>query len=493
MEYADYDLIYLEPDVQLNMLVEKIRKSPSKTLAFVVHNRSAFFYSTINLELIRKRLLEEEKEAVFITSNPQLKTILQQEDWTVFPHREYLQEDILPKGVLEFSMEENPLKKPTRRKKARGMFFLLLLLLVGLLVYYYVNSTAVVIQITPSRRVHNQQLIFAGDFQSATPSLEKSSLPLKSMPFHEEEKGRFPATGKKLIGISKAHGQVRFINEEVETVFVAAGTPLYSLGGIPFITNEDVRVPGVELDYLLDVVIGRKAGWAEVNIQAQEKGSAGNIGAGQIREWGARDNVLLVINPREITGGEDRSITVVTEQDIQKGKAKVEEILLQKLKGGVEEVIGDEYLVVRDHDLQGFLTLKTDKRVGEEATYFSITGQIEGEIIYLHKEELEYLVAKSFVNDLSPGFRPAENPLQIKNVYMEGSRDVGYSIHLSIAGEVVADINTKDLENNFKGVSLDTAQNTLRTMPEVEGFHIMGHGRDRFPSYALGVRVIVED
>lgn len=495
MEYGGYELIYLEPDGQLNVIVEKIEETSFSSLAFIVHDRSPLLYSSVNLDLIKKRLKESSKDAVFVTSNPQLINILTKDDWTVYNQIEELDVGLLPEEREELLLhqEEEGSFSSKDGRRGRRTLFLLLLLFIGMVSFYTIYSRIVLIEITPARKVYTQEMVFSGDFQTTTLSLEEGILPMMRIPFSKERVLEFSATGERMVGISKARGRVRFINEEEESRFIPSGTLIWSNGGVEFFTLHDLHIPGVDLEYLFDMVVERRAGWAEVEIEAREKGESGNLPAGEIREWSRGEWDLYVINPEPISGGRDQAITVVTKEDLEKGRERVEDSLLQLVKRRIQEEVRDEHLVVRDIQEEGFFEISSDKKVGEEGSLFSLTGRMEGEIIYLKKEDLEYLVAKSFSNGLSSGFKPSEDPLKIQDVYMQGSRENGYSIHLSIAGEVVAVIDREELERTFKGVSRELARETLRSMPEVEQFRITGGEQRKFPSFALGLRVIVDE
>lgn len=489
MEYGGYTLIYLEPDVQINLVVEKISESTSQWLAFVVHHRCPLLYSRVNLELIRKRLEEEEKEGVFVTSHPQLKNILQRDNWSVYSHLEDLEGGHFPE-ILELKEEEilRPLKK---RRKRKRILSLLLLLSMGFFILIYLNARAVVIEITPARKIYSQEMVFRGDFTTSLSS-HKGVLPLHCIPISKELVERFEATGKRVMGLERASGSVRIINEDRERTYVPSGTLLKSRGGVEFVTLNDVWVPGVHLEYLLDVVIERRNGWVDVNIEAIEKGERGNVQAGEIREWAHDGPNLHVINPNNTSGGLDETVLVITEEDLERGKEEMERRLLSYVKEKLREEVDEGHVVVRDLHENGLIEIESGKELAEKGSFF-LTGRIEGETLYLYKEDLEYLVAKTYTESLSSEYRLSEHPLEIESIYMELEGEDSYTINLSITGEVVAVIDREDLEASFKGAPIERAQETLRTMPEVDGFRIVGENRERLPSFALGLRVIVHD
>lgn len=493
MEFNGYELIYLEPDVQLNRVVERIRESSSSSMAFVIHDRSPLLYSGVNLDLIRRRLEEEEKEGVFITSHPQLVKILQRDGWRIYSSLEELEGGFIPSEVVELIREDKREGITPRSPRKRRFLFLLLLLVIGFSIFFYLQATAVVIEIIPTRSVFTQELTFTGDLQGSHLSLEEGLLPLKEFSISQRLEKDFPATGRQVVGMASAQGRVHFINQSSETVFVPEGTLLKSTGGVAFMTLEEARVPAATQEFILDVVVGTKAGGAEVAVEAKEKGSTGNVAAGKIREWvmGAED--VLVINPQRTSGGADQEIPVITEEDLTRGWDWMEEELsrlaAQELKGNLLL----EHLVVRDLNSQSQIEIHSSKGAGEEGAFFYLTGSIQGDILYLEKEELEYLVTNSFMKGLSPGVRVGDQPLEIQDLYMSGSREDGYHIHLTISGEVVAVIDTQDLRDAFTGSSMDAAHRMLATMEAVDCFRITGADRERLPPFSLGLKVIVEE
>ena len=84
---------------------------------------------------------------------------------------------------------------------------------------------------------------------------------------------RTPATGRKIVGISRAVGAVTLINQSQSEAAVAKGTILETGSGILFRTTKDVVVPAVTTQYFMDIPTGLTAGKAEVEIEAVEAGS----------------------------------------------------------------------------------------------------------------------------------------------------------------------------------------------------------------------------
>ena len=104
--------------------------------------------------------------------------------------------------------------------------------------------------------------------------------------------------------------------------------------GQRFATTANLMVPGKTTRYEVGVATGEEYGRAEVEVEALEKGTVGNVEAKTIiRIEGPLAKTLQVINFQRFTSGEDRWVAVVDEKDLLRAREEAE----RQMKFQVEE------------------------------------------------------------------------------------------------------------------------------------------------------------
>jgi hypothetical protein len=180
------------------------------------------------------------------------------------------------------------------------------------------------------------------------------------------------ATGSALVPDGTAQGRVSFSNGNFSEVFIPAGTRLIGAGMV-FYTVEDVSVPAAVQLWSNGLPAGIEYGRAiGVPIRAEQPGSAWNVDAGTITHFEAAPAAnLYVINPEPTSGGSERPVTLVTEQD----QSQLRERLLAELR---EQAYAELYAKVGDLEvLSGTLDIRTVEElfshpIGTEATTFTL-------------------------------------------------------------------------------------------------------------------------
>ena len=137
-----------------------------------------------------------------------------------------------------------------------------------------------------------------------------------------------PATGESSVPDQRATGGIVFANASTAPISLAAGTEIASDGGVLFTLDEDVTVPAAT---------GSISGNAEGAVTAVEGGAVGNLAQGALS--GRHESGLFFSNRNgALTGGTDRTITVVSEEDVALATSQLESLLPNALAAALSAV-----------------------------------------------------------------------------------------------------------------------------------------------------------
>jgi len=175
-------------------------------------------------------------------------------------------------------------------------------------VVLHVHTADVVLQ--PKEESFSRVVPFA---VSVTPTNDPNTL--QTTPFETPitRDGDAPATGKTSVPDGTAAGSMTFRSRADGATTLKAGTTLKGPRDVSYLLENDVVVPG------LNFVKGQ-LGEASGKVHATQPGSAGNLVAGFSARY--TDNVTYISG--DITGGTEKQVAVVTEQDIAGLRAQLE-------------------------------------------------------------------------------------------------------------------------------------------------------------------------
>lgn len=198
----------------------------------------------------------------------------------------------------------------------------LLLGVVGFIAFYAPEPARLVV--VPEVRSYEQ-----------TFSLDLAELDTTTVEAEFEVSAQVPASGRSTHGVTTAKGVVVLINDTDKDIQIPKGTNLSTPGGTLFKTLAQVTVSGRKTEYFHEVPVGLRAGQAEVKVEAVKSGLSGNVAAGRISK--IQDfSELKVVNPEPTFGGEEQSLAVVTEADVETVKARLTELATKAMIGELE-------------------------------------------------------------------------------------------------------------------------------------------------------------
>ena len=122
-----------------------------------------------------------------------------------------------------------------------------------------------------------------------------------------------PATGKKMIPDETASGPVTLRSRADGALTIRAGTTIRAGNDVSYILQSDVTVPGLDF--------GRgQLGEATGRVRASVAGPAGNLPAGATAK--VTENITYIMGA--VTGGTEKQVPVITEEDVTRARAQLE-------------------------------------------------------------------------------------------------------------------------------------------------------------------------
>lgn len=238
---------------------------------------------------------------------------------------------------------DDPPERPARgaRWVRRGLAALLVIAVLcataGFFIMTRVHEASVTL--TPAEEQFSRDVQFA---VSVGPTNDANSL--RTTPFEATLAGEGDAatTGTTTVPDGTAGGVVTFRSRADGAITIKAGTQLRGQRDVAYIVQSDVTVPG------LDFVRGQ-LGEVNARVRANVAGPVGNLGPGFSAKYS--DNVTYISG--EITGGTEKTMPVVTEDDIARVRARIERDLRMRALNETSNALPPGTTAVND-----FLTLR---------------------------------------------------------------------------------------------------------------------------------------
>lgn len=489
MEVRGYRVFYVDPEEGVNDLIELIKTTTADRLAMVVHNRLLILNSQVNLKLIKQFAEKYNKDLVFINPDPQIIEKVKQVGFEVFPDLNALESNV-PYQVEAAEKEIN-------EEKSKGGYLkkivnLVLFISIFTLVYFYFFYPTATIELEPVVKEASQEVKISAGFGLNRINWEKRMIPLHKFEVAISDQDEIKTTGIKLVGISKATGVVKFINENNKDINIPAGAVVKTGDGVKFKTLEDVTVPGLKVDYLMDVPVGMKAGQAEVKIEAIEKGSVGNVGIGKIKFMEKAIEKIHVINPEPTRGGRDKRHFVVTEGDINNLQKNLDEKLKSKLLTRIYQKLGGNYRIIDEEIKYSDIKFTFDNKVGQFADVLRGKGTLTASGYLLRNNELDRLATSIFKDNLQNDFQLMSSGVNIEELKLAEAEKGLYNIKLELVAPVIPKIDTNNLVANIKGLKVQDARKILENRSDIEKC-ILNSESEVIPRLDFAVKVIVKE
>ncbi len=445
MAEASKDTIYIDVDDEITGIIEKVRASKHKIVALVLPKRAGALQSIVNIKLLKRSADAEHKKVVLITSEAGLmplagavglyvaKTLQSQPSVPPPPDTSQAQEVIDENGeegdidksksvgelagITAIAAAAKPDQeetididngddeeeaKPKKDKKTgskisvpnfdkfRGRLFLgsgaLILLIIGWIFAFRVLPKATVTIKTNAVSI-NSGINFTADTSAKEVNEKTNTVPAVQKESKQSASQKITATGQKNVG-EKASGTVSLKNCTAQngTITIPAGTTVTS-SGLSYVTTDSVTLPQSLFSGGGNCLTGAK----DVGVSATNPGSNYNISSGKSFAVIGYSGVGGT-NGNAFAGGTDKTVTVVSQKDVDDAKKKITEDNSKAKDDLVKQFQDDNLFPLQASILPGKQTVTSSPKVGEEATDVNVTVETNYTMLGVVRDDLKKLV-----------------------------------------------------------------------------------------------------
>jgi hypothetical protein len=346
-------------------------------------------------------------------------------------------------------------------KKALAIPAVILVLLLGLLYIYLFNTKALVeVFVNPKEEEKTTSITFS----SVSPTDVKNDIIAAQFVSVEEEGSvTLPATGKKDIG-NPAKGAVTVFNNGSSTVSFASGTKITSSNNLVFTMDNSVTVASSTGD----IFSGTKPGTSNVNVTSSEIGQEYNLPSGTKFTIGGNSSVAAK-NDNAFSGGTKKSVTVVSEKDLDKLLEALPKELEEKARNDIKSKVESGKTILNTFVDETVKSKSFDKKENDQANQVTLKGTVLYKAASYTNSDIEAL-AKSLFDSSDAKVESSNLEVTAKNIIVEKNNDVNADIN--IKAKILPNVDTKSLLKQLKGTSIQKAKNMLSNLNQVTNVEI---------------------
>ena len=502
-------VIYLEIDEEVTSVIDKIRKTEFTDVILVVPKDASISQSVVNLKLIKRKAEELNKNVSLATQDkvarnlagkvgipsaakideiPKIESVGTKESPVKFaeieekgplaetsevifdkesvqPEPEELTvvegEDVLDEVEMHEDVDEKLAKASKNLMPKFPWKWVLLigaLVLGGLLVagYVYVPRTKATIYVTADKETLN--INFSGK-KDATLDTDRSVIPTQVLEVSEEKTATYSATGTKEVG-EKATGTITVSNISGHSVTIARVVPEGS-SSLVFIADASTTVTNGTI--------------ATVTVTAQNVGEDYNGFASTTfnPSSGAVTGLTILSTSSGMTGGSQRQINVVTQEDIDTAT----ETLTQEIENSITSNFNNQandVKIIDDTKEVAVTSAVANPNVDAEATEFTLTIKMTAKAIGFSMNDVQSLVTAEVERKLGYSKTIISNGSESAEIGLDSSDLTTGEIYGTI--KTIAFVSTKINEDAVRveliGLSDSAAQEYLTGLDGVESARI---------------------
>jgi hypothetical protein len=279
-----------------------------------------------------------------------------------------------------------------------------------------------------------------------------------------------PATGVKREPDGTARGTVTLRNASDAAITLPAGSELTNSSGVTFLTDSEVEVPAGSAD-------GSTIGEATVAVTAREAGSGGNLEQGVLTGKVADQPLYFSNRDSAMSGGSDREVKVVSEEDIAALETQVASDLRPAVAEGWARQLGGGQAVVAPSIEAGEPDYTIEQEAGDVSDTVTLRGTVETTGLVYDQASVEAQAREAFVPILREQV-PEGYALDTSSIVLgeptllsEAPANVEYQVEATGIAEAVFDDRERDtLAGQLAGTSWSESEATLANVGEFESW-----------------------
>ncbi len=359
-------------------------------------------------------------------------------------------EDLIP-VASRIRVEETP-ESRARRRVTRLIMLIVLILITAAALFIVLPSATVTVH--PAQSIVSAEVDLTADPEAREVDIENAVIPATRLQLTIEETSTTFTTGSQDLADIPAAGSVVFVNQTNASVTIPEGTTVSTSAGTPilFRTSQEGVVPAG---------VGQQL---EVAVEALQSsaGTIGNIDSGLINTVvGSLAESVTVLNVNPTSGGLSRSITAVSQADIDRLLATVRQQLqsrafieMQPLLEETQFLIPETIAIIEERN--DWTDFSAD--IGDVAESLTLTMRATIQAIAVNESFGRQIVFTRLAQQIPRGREVNSDTISynrgpVSQVFQNGE------VTFSITGdaEVTSNINTGLLQQRLAGRSINDA------------------------------------
>ena len=379
-------------------------------------------------------------------------------------------QDITPPKKIEKKIEEPIQEEPKKRMKREGArlpgwltkgvlpLLILALVLVGAVHIFFARAD---VTLWPEAREIKLLEPIVAEVGREKLDKEKRIIPAHTLTEEKKATRLFPASSST-IKEDRASGTIRVFNAYTATPQnLLVQTRFVSEGGQLFRTPAKVTIPGKTQEQGKTV-----PGFIDIEVIAAEAGEDYNIGASNFSLPGLSGSALFTVIYGEssgpMTGGSERIVAVVSEDDIEKAKDSLIEELTGKV---VEDLLGrvpETMVATKDSVSINVTEAESLVGAGAELDQFNVSVSLVATLFMFPKADINTLVDAFLSRELEDGERIFEDKNEINFQQIKLSKNTKTAnVDLFIGAIIYQYLDPTELKIKLRGKPKTEAEGIL--------------------------------
>lgn len=279
-----------------------------------------------------------------------------------------------------------------------------------------------------------------------------------------------PATGVEREPDGTAQGSVTLRNASDAAITLPAGTELTNSSGVTFLTDSEVEVPAGSVD-------GSTIGETTVAVTAKEAGARGNLQQGVLTGKVADQPIYFSNRDSAMSGGSDREVKVVSEEDIAALEQQIESDLRPAVAEGWARQLGGGQAVVAPSIETGTPDYTIEQEAGDVSDTATLRGTVDASGLVYDQASVEAQAREAFVpilrEQVPEGYAldPSTIELAEPTLVSEAPANVEYRVEATGVAEAVFDDSEREaLADQLAGSGWSEREAMLGSVGEFENW-----------------------
>lgn len=341
-------------------------------------------------------------------------------------------------------------------KKGALIAGIAIILILGIL-YIFLFNTKAYVEVFVNPKVDEKTSAVTFSSVSST-DIPNGVIASQFISVEEEGSVTIPTTGKKDIG-NEAKGAVTVFNNGSSPVSFASGTKITSSNNLIFTLDNSVSVASASGD----IFSGTKPGTANVNVTAAEIGQEYNLPSNTKFTIGSNSSVAAK-NDNAFSGGSKKSVTVVSEKDLDKAREELPKKLEDKAREDIKTKVSSGITILNTFVDTSIESESFNKKENDEAKEVTLKGTVSFQTASYKNSDIEAL-AKSLFESSETKIESGNLEVSAKNIVTEKNKDVNADV--VIKAKILPNVNTEELLKEIAGSSVQKARNRLTNLNQV--------------------------